>query len=628
MRGLSSSLRRRWDAVYHRASIQMILSLSFTAVAVVGMVFLGLSLFLRFSASNNALLAENSQRVLSQVNLNLDARLREMMRVSDTAYYQIIKDADLAEEDLTRDLELLYYTSRESLVSIAVFADSGDLIAAVPLTALKNSVSPERESWFAAAQERIENLHFSTPHVQNLFVDPDYRYRWVVSLSRHVELTKDGAIESGVLLVDMSYGGIEQICKDVDLGSGRGYLYIVDGAGEIVYHPRQQLIYAGLLEENNRAAAAYADGSHDEIFQGRRRQVTVKTVGYTGWKLVGVVPSENLWDDYGQLLLFFLFVVIFSIFLLVFVNLRLSAWITAPMKKLDLAVKKLEAGQETVDLAVNGPYEVEHLSRSIQSMVSTMRHLMDDIIQQEEQKRRSELDVLQSQINPHFLYNTLDSVIWMTENGRTEDAVVMLTSLARLFRISLSRGSNIITIADELEHARHYLTIQKMRYKNKFSADISAADGAEELYTIKLIVQPILENAIYHGMDYAVGDGKILISAFREREDVVIEVADNGPGMPAEVVERLLDQGGSYMAADSKGSGIGLRNVHRRIQLTFGREYGLTILSEPDDGTVVRIRLPALDGERGRSCRKEEPVEPAPETSGDPQAGTEKGGGQ
>ena len=508
MRGLSSSLRRRWDAVYHRASIQMILSLSFTAVAVVGMVFLGLSLFLRFSASNNALLAENSQRVLSQVNLNLDARLREMMRVSDTAYYQIIKDADLAEEDLTRDLELLYYTSRESLVSIAVFADSGDLIAAVPLTALKNSVSPERESWFDAAQERIENLHFSTPHVQNLFVDPDYRYRWVVSLSRHVELTKDGAIESGVLLVDMSYGGIEQICKDVDLGSGRGYLYIVDGAGEIVYHPRQQLIYAGLLEENNRAAAAYADGSHDETFQGRRRQVTVKTVGYTGWKLVGVVPSENLWDDYGQLLLFFLFVVIFSIFLLVFVNLRLSAWITAPMKKLDLAVKKLEAGQETVDLAVNGPYEVEHLSRSIQSMVSTMRHLMDDIIQQEEQKRRSELDVLQSQINPHFLYNTLDSVIWMTENGRTEDAVVMLTSLARLFRISLSRGSNIITIADELEHARHYLTIQKMRYKNKFSADISAADGAEELYTIKLIVQPILENAIYHGMDYADGDGK------------------------------------------------------------------------------------------------------------------------
>ena len=606
MARLSASLRRRWKERYHRSSIQMILSLFFTAVAVVGMVFLGLTLFLRFSASNNALLAENSQRVLSQVNLNLDARLREMMRFSDAAYYQVIKDADLAEEDIARDLELLYYTSRESLVSIAVFSDSGALIAAAPLAELKNSVAPERESWFDAAQERIENLHFSTPHVQNLFVDPDYRYRWVVSLSRHVELTRDGAIESGVLLVDMSYSGIEQICKDVDLGAGQGgYLYLVDGAGEIVYHPRQQLIYAGLLEENNAAAAAYADGSHNEVFQGQRRQVTVKTVGYTGWKLVGVVPSENLWDNYGQLLLFFLFIVFFSVFLLVFVNLRLSAWITAPMKKLDRAVKELEAGRETVDLKVDGPYEVEHLSRSIQSMVSTMRHLMDDILQQEEQKRRSELDVLQSQINPHFLYNTLDSVIWMTENDRTEDAVVMLTSLARLFRISLSRGSNIITVAEELEHARHYLTIQKMRYKNKFSADLSAEDGVESLYTIKLIVQPILENAIYHGMDYADGDGKICVRAFREGEDTVIEVADNGLGMPEEVVERLLDQGSAYAAAGSKGSGIGLRNVHRRIQLTFGREYGLTILSEPDDGTVVRIRLPALDEEAGRRYRKE-----------------------
>ena len=606
MARLSASLRRRWKERYHRSSIQMILSLFFTAVAVVGMVFLGLTLFLRFSASNNALLAENSQRVLSQVNLNLDARLREMMRFSDAAYYQVIKDADLAEEDIARDLELLYYTSRESLVSIAVFSDSGALIAAAPLAELKNSVAPERESWFDAAQERIENLHFSTPHVQNLFVDPDYRYRWVVSLSRHVELTRDGAIESGVLLVDMSYSGIEQICKDVDLGAGQGgYLYLVDGAGEIVYHPRQQLIYAGLLEENNAAAAAYADGSHNEVFRGQRRQVTVKTVGYTGWKLVGVVPSESLWDNYGQLLVFFLFIVFFSVFLLVFVNLRLSAWITAPMKKLDRAVKELEAGRETVDLKVDGPYEVEHLSRSIQSMVSTMRHLMDDILQQEEQKRRSELDVLQSQINPHFLYNTLDSVIWMTENGRTEDAVVMLTSLARLFRISLSRGSNIITVAEELEHARHYLTIQKMRYKNKFSADLSAEDGVESLYTIKLIVQPILENAIYHGMDYADGDGKICVRAFREGEDTVIEVADNGPGMPEEVVERLLDQGSAYAAAGSKGSGIGLRNVHRRIQLTFGREYGLTILSEPDDGTVVRIRLPALDEEAGGRYRKE-----------------------
>ena len=597
------AVRSRWQVLYRRSSIQMILSLSFTAVAVVGMVFMGLTLFLRFSYTTNAQQAENSQRLLSQVNWNLDAYLRGMMRISDTAYYNVIKNIDLDEGSLTPALELLYGSNRDSIVSMAVFSEEGELLSATPLRTLKNSISPQREDWFVQAMDKIENLHFSTPHVQNLWSDVDERYRWVVSLSRYVELSRGGAIEGGVLLLDMSFDGIEQICKDVELDDG-GYLYLIDDSGAIIYRPRQQLIYAGLQQENNLMAAGYTDGSHEEQFQGQSRQVTVKTVGYTGWKLVAVVPRESLWTNYSQLVLFFLFVVLFSIFLLVFVNLRLSEWITAPVKKLDRAVKDLEARRSDVDFDVGGPTEVEHLSHSIRSMVSTMDHLMEDIIQQEEQKRRSELDVLQSQINPHFLYNTLDSVVWMTENGRTQDAVVMLTSLARFFRISLSRGSNVIPIADELEHARHYLTIQKMRYKNKFSTDIIAEDGVESLYTIKLIVQPVLENAIYHGMAYADGDGEITVRAFRDGGDVCIEVTDNGPGMPEEVVRGLLEGAGPNTGA--KGSGIGFRNVHQRLRLNFGEPYGLTILSEPDDGTTVRIRLPALDEEAARRYRKEE----------------------
>lgn len=601
-----SGLRARWKTMYHRSSIQLILSIAFTAVAVIGMLFLGMALLLRFSSSANEMAAETSQRVLEQVNWNLDSYLRSMMRVSDTVYYRVIKNADLeqsgTEQELRDALELLYAKDRDVLVSLALFDSDGGLISATPLTELKNSVTPSREEWFTAAMERIENLHFSTPHVQNLFEDPDSRYHWVVSLSRHVELTGGGVIRSGVLLVDMNFSGIEQICKDVSFSDGQGYLYLIDRNGEIIYHPRQQLIYAGLLEENNQAAAAYSDGTYTEVFRSQRRQVTVKTVGYTGWKLVGVAPTESLRDNYSQLLLFALFVVSLSIFLLVFVNLRLSEWITAPMKKLDLAVRQLEKGAETADFDVDGPYEVEHLSHSVQSMVSTMRHLMEDVIQQEEEKRRSELDVLQSQINPHFLYNTLDSVVWMTENGRTQEAVVMLTALARFFRISLSKGSNIIPIGDELEHARNYLTIQKMRYKNKFSVDISAEPGIEKLYTIKLIVQPILENAIYHGMEYADGDGEIHIRAFREGENAVIEVEDNGPGMSDETVQQLLKPG---RCSKAKGSGIGLRNVHQRIRLTFGAAYGLSIRSEPDNGTVVRICLPALEEEDAQKYRKE-----------------------
>ena len=604
---MTSILKRftsRWAQRYQKMSIQMVISLSFTTVAVVGMIFMGLSLFWRFSSATGELVAENSQRVLAQVNLNLDSYLRSMMRVSDTMYYRVIKSADLGRDSLTAPMELLYEDDRDSLVSIALFDLRGGLVSAVPLSTLKQPADLTQKGWFLSALQKKENLHFSTPHVQDLFEDPDYHYQWVVSLSRYVQLTRDGATEGGVLLVDMGFAGIEQVCRNVELPNG-GYLYLIDGSGELIYHPRQQLIYSGLQEENNQAAARYRDGTHSEEFQGQRRQVTVKTVGYTGWKLVGVVPVEGGFvSDSRQIFLFGLSLLLFSIFLMAFLNFRISAHISDPIRRLEQSIKELEAGREDVEIEEGGCYEVQRLGHSIRSMVSTMRHLMDDIIEQEGQKRRSELEVLQSQINPHFLYNTLDSVIWMTEAGRYEEAIQMVTSLARLFRISLSRGKSIIPLADELEHARHYMNIQQIRYKNKFTTQINALPGTDGLYTMKLIVQPILENAIYHGMASAEDDGLITVTARREGEDLVIDVADNGLGMRPEVAASLLDEDRPEIR--TSGSGIGVRNVHRRIRLTFGDRYGLTIFSEPDEGTTVRIRLPALDQDGAAQYQRED----------------------
>ena len=596
-------LAAQWAERYRKMSIQMVLSLSFTAVAAAGMLLMSVSLIWRFSAVNEQLVAENSRRVLAQANLNLDSYLRRMMRISDTVYYRSIKNMDLTEDDLTGDLSLLYEENRDDLVSLAVFDGEGALVSAVPLTALKRDAETADSDWFQAASQSMENLHFSTPHVQNIFDDPDYPYRWVVSLSRHVQLTRDGATEGGVLLVDMSFSGIEQVCRDVTLGSG-GYLYLIDGDGELIYHPRQQLIYTGLLAENNRAAAEYRDGSHQEKFQGQTRQVTVKTMGYTGWKLVGVAPGVSWFAASPQLPLFGLTLLLFSIFLMAFLNFLISARISDPILRLERSIRELDKGLANVKIEEGGCYEVQRLSHAVASMVSTMRHLMDDIIRQEGEKRRSELEVLQSQINPHFLYNTLDSVIWMTESGQRQEAIQMVTSLARLFRISLSRGKSIIPLADELEHARHYMNIQQIRFKNKFTTEIEARPGTEGLYTLKLIIQPLLENAIYHGMASAEDDGVIRVTAYREGEDLLIDVEDNGLGMRPEVASSLLD--GERPEVRTKGSGIGVRNVHQRVGLTFGEGYGLAIFSEPDEGTLVRIRLPALDREEAERRRQGE----------------------
>ncbi|MDF1496138.1 sensor histidine kinase [Caproiciproducens sp. CPB-2] len=573
-----------------KKSLQFTISITFTAVSVVGMLIVGGSLSMRFISSSEEMVSDDSTRMVDQVNLNLDNYLRNMMRISDSMYYRVIKNADLATDNISNDMSLLYETNRDLLISIGVFSNSGEVIAAEPLTQLKPSANVSGENWFKNAARKIENCHFSTPHVQNLFVDPDNKYRWVVSLSRSVELTSAGSITHGVLLVDMNFSGIEQICKNVDLGES-GYIYLIDGNGEIIYHPRQQLIYSNLIHENNYAAARYDDGNHNETFEGQQRLVTVKTAGYTGWKIIAVTPTQDITSDYQQFRLFTLFFIFFAIFLMIFVNMFLSSRIANPLKELELSVKELDRGNLSgVDISVSGSYEVQHLGKTIRSMVDQMRRLMDDIVAEQESKRRSELDALQSQINPHFLYNTLDSIIWMIENERYDGAVTMVTALARLFRISLSKGKNIITVSDELEHVRNYLTIQKMRYKNKFSYEISAEPETLKCATIKLIVQPLVENAIYHGMEFMSGDGEIRIKAYREGNDLYIDIIDNGLGMPQEQADALLTQ--ETTKVRGKGSGIGLKNVKERIQLYFGSEYGLAIYSEPDEGTTARIHLP------------------------------------
>ncbi|MGG7056907.1 sensor histidine kinase [Clostridium tertium] len=577
---------------YKKASIQYIISISFTIVAVVGMIVVGGALYLRFFNSTEEMVSKNNETIIEQVNINLDSYLRNMMKISDTIYYRAIKKADMAIENIDMEMDLIYEANKDNLISITLFSEYGEIIASYPLEQLKSNIDPRENEWFQNAKNRKENLHFSTPHVQNLFYDPNYKYTWVVSLSRAVEINKNGKMSSGVLLVDMNFSGVEQICKNVEM-SKNGYVYLIDRDGEIIYHPRQQLIYSNLVKENNYEAAKYEDGNHMENFQGNKRLVTVKTVGYTGWKLVAISPMSDITDDYYEFRVFAIFIMFFAIFVLISINMFVSSKIANPIKALENAVNDFEDGVVNLNIPENGSYEVQHLAKAIKSMVNQMNLLMENVMREQEAKRKSELNALQAQINPHFLYNTLDSIIWMIENENYDGAIIMVTSLARFFRISLSKGKNVITVRDELEHARNYLTIQNIRYKNKFTYNIEAEEDTLSLTSIKLIIQPLIENAIYHGMEYMSGDGDILVKAYRNEGDLYIDIIDNGLGMPEEVLDKLLTS--KISNQNRKGSGIGLRNVHERIKLYFGERYGLEIYSEPDEGTTIRIHMPCIE---------------------------------
>lgn len=572
-------------------SIQMTIAISFTIVSLISMGCLGISLYSRFVNKMQDMTTQSAEQLLNQTATNLEDYLRNMRRISDAMYYSVIKDKDLGMETLDEEMNLLYEANKDNLISIACYTNDGALVAAAPVATEKDNLDIVNQEWFTEAVRQMENVHFSTPHVQNLFDDSSYRYYWVISLSQAVELTNNGNSTLGVLLVDMNYSSIEQLLTKANTDNASEYIYLMDSNGEIIYHPKQKLIYTNLYEENNLAAAAYEDGSIQEEFGGEKRLVTVKTISYTGWKLVSVVPMSSFEMGLSGMRMFVILLTALVMLMIIVLNQLVSARIANPLQKLNESVKEWEAGNLNPDIYVGGSLEVEHLGKTLRSTVAQIQELMHDILVEQEEKRKSELDALQSQINPHFLYNTLDSIVWMIEGERYEDAVFMITQLASLFRISLSRGKTIIRIEDEVKHAKNYMNIQKIRYKNIFSIDFDIDEDILNCCTVKLVIQPLLENAIYYGVECMDGDGEIRVVGYRKQHDVYIEVCDNGLGMPKETVEALLTENNRVRKS---GSGVGLINVHNRIRLRFGAPYGLEIESLPDEGTTVRIHLPYI----------------------------------
>lgn len=579
---------------FSRGSIRSTMFASFTISAIVAILLTGATLYVRFSVQLDATISEENEMLVDQLNQSLSTYLRDMIRLSDSISYNVVKNTDIRETTLSERMRLLYNTYSDYVENIALFTSDGRLLATAPPARAQEGTSAKEFDWFTRALGRTENIHFGGPTVENFFADVGYDYKWVIPLSCAVELTEGKDTQMGVLLIDLKYQALSDIFSNVQL-SGSGYAYLIDGAGQILYHPHRQRIATGMVTETNLQAAGRSDGVYSEGKDGQSRSVIIRGVGYTGWKVVGVVgkPRISLGSSQDILSIVVIFCAFFA--LLILINASLAKKITDPIHLLEESVEGLEQSMEGA-IYVGGTVETRALGLAVRKMVAQMRKLTDDIVREHEQKQKSELNALQAQINPHFLYNTLDTIVWMIENDRQEDAARAVTALARFFRISLSKGYNIIPVRDELEHVRNYLLIQEMRYKNKFRYVLECDEAVGSLATIKLVVQPIVENAIYHSMDFMDGgDGLIRIKAEAADGILRISVEDNGLGMTPDVVQRLLS-GAPKDAPKSpgRGSGIGLKNVQDRIRLYFGSQYGVTIQSEPDVGTRITLTMPAV----------------------------------
>lgn len=422
----------------------------------------------------------------------------------------------------------------------------------------------------------------SQPHVNTLYQN---KYPWVVTIAK--KEYSNLFSQQVFVAIDFKFSSIAKYIDKVSIGQ-RGYCYIVNSKGQIIYHPQQQMLFSGLKEENTSEISELSDGIHrkkDNIYN-------ISSLDSCNWKIVGVSFNDEITQAVkSQVIVGLIFALFFSAFMSAVIYFLLSRTVTRPVRRLVASMQKFEKQAETFEYKadMSNVAEFQTLSTSFEHMVLMIQSLVEKVHNEEIVLRKTELKALQAQINPHFLYNTLDSIQWMCEQDNSKDAVKMVGALAKLFRISISHGNEFITISDELKHAESYLIIQSYRYKNQFTYSFDVDKSVLDCMCNKITIQPFIENAIYHGLDRMVDEGEIKIIVERRGKDIAIIVKDNGLGMTEEQCKAVLQKGRS----DSKG--IGVKNVDDRLKIYFGEEYGITIDSELDVGTTVTIKIPKIE---------------------------------
>lgn len=574
-------------------SIRTTIVFSFTALIVLVVVTFATISFNQGQKMVFSTVTKYVTQLNEQINTNIDSYISYMENVAqlevnnENAKYILFSKPE--DENLQKLLSA--YTSnisaqftvlkdtRQDIHNIGIIGKNGTYLINNTDVQMNPNVDYSKLDWYQKAMDGQSVL--TTSHVQNIVAND---YQWVVTLSNGIKNTNTGKVE-GVFFIDLNYSSISSLCDSIDLGN-RGYVFIIDKDGNIIYHPKQQLIYSGVLKEDIDQILA-DDGNGYLTLDGEKIYFTSKSEK-TGWTVVGVTYKSEMLEQMNTTRAMYIFLTFVLLMLATLAAIVFSNALTKPIKELQKSMKQVETGDFDIHLAdIEYMNEIGHLQNSFKIMIYKIQQLIENNIAEQKAKRKSEIRALQAQINPHFLYNTLDSIIWMAESNKTSEVIQMTSALSKLLRKSISNEDEFITLDREIDYVKDYLTIQKMRYQDKLEYEIDVDEKILKVLIAKLVLQPLVENAIYHGIKYKDNKGLIRITGEVIGEDVVIRIKDNGMGMDEETLNNIL-----IKKSTENSKRVGVQNVHNRLQLYYGKNYGLQYESKLGEGTTVSIVIP------------------------------------
>lgn len=521
---------------------------------------------------------QNTRKTIQQSGQFITSYLQKVKQTtSSLAENEKIKTyAQTPSQENAEQLRQLFATilkTDSDLVSAILVTKDGNLISTDPELTMKTSADMMKEKWYQDAIHKGA-MPILTPARRT--ISHTTGEKWVISIMQEV-VDKDGK-NLGVVRLDIGYKTLEAYLDQLQLGK-EGFTFIVDSNHDFVYHPKKT-VYSSATEM--RAMAPYIAAKNGYV-KSKQAYVSQYQIPHSDWTLIGVSSMEQLHAVQTQILWSFIGTGLFALGVcLIGIWFVLRLWIK-PLRDLQATILKVGSGHSDLRANETGSPELVDLARQFNIMLDRIDQLMIAVKEEEQNVRRYELQALSSQINPHFLYNTLDTIVWMAEFNDSKRVVEITKSLAKYFRLALNQGHEQISLKDEIDHVRQYLFIQKQRYGEKLQYEIKELKQYDDYKIPKLILQPLVENAIYHGIKEMNRQGRIRVSVSENDTQLIVSIYDNGRGFVAsETTNATLVRLG----------GVGLKNVNQRLQLQFGKSYHMEIKSEENTYTEIRLYFP------------------------------------